>query len=198
MNLYKGRVPDGEGKPFCTEPTRDRLGTHKVFKGAGPPVIVVFNNTFDLTCKDRKEELRAFNLIEPNDLVEEVKGDNAIQRHFYAQVDLETLLEGWKQSRPDKLHLVGYTDYSDRHRDQMVTLYHQFCLGFQQLGGTPVLVGQKSFRSLSEKLHLVNNVSILENKEIEVPLSPHQGGRTIAFLQEQGADAGIAALKMLA
>ena len=93
INLYKGRVPDGEGKPFCTEPTRDRLGTHKVFKGAGPPVIVVFNNTFDLTSKDRKEELCAFNLIAPKDLVEEVKGDNPIQRHFYAQVGLEILLE---------------------------------------------------------------------------------------------------------
>ena len=104
MNLYKRRVSDEEGKPFCTEPTRDRLCTHRSFKGEGPPVIVVFYNTFDLTCKDRKEELRAFNLVAPSDLIEEAKGDNPIQRYFYAQVGLEILLEGWKQSRPNKLH----------------------------------------------------------------------------------------------
>ena len=127
MNLFKGRVPGGEGKSFCTEPRRDRLCTHRSLKGEGPPVIVVFYNTFDLTCKDREEELRASNLTAPIDLVEKAKGDNPIQRHLYAQVGLEILLKGWKQSRPNKLYIVGCTDYSERHRDQMVTLYHQFC-----------------------------------------------------------------------
>ena len=38
--LYKSRVLDSEEGKFANEPYRDRLGTYKIFRGPGPPVIV--------------------------------------------------------------------------------------------------------------------------------------------------------------
>ena len=111
---------------------------------------------------------------------------------------LELLLERWKENRPEVVYLIGYTRYSDRHRDKMITLYHQFCLGFQQLGGEPILIGQRSFKAFNKKVLNVNNVNIFENRKLDIKLEDYPADHPwsrVKILHAQENDTEIAALK---
>ena len=199
-DLYSSRVPESLGRPFCTVATADSIGTYKVFRGDGPPVITVFYTVYDLISNDRKTEIQEFNKIAPIDLVQLVRDDSPIQRHFYAQIGLESLLEGWTNTRPEKVYLVAFTDYTDRHRDKMVILFHQFCLGFSHLRGTPFMIGQKAFRSLNKAIFQVNNVAAMENPKLDVnvdELKLDQPWSKAKIQKAQSEDRAICALRAL-
>ena len=170
LSLYEERAKSNPGGLVCSEDTCDQLGTYRIIRGDGPPVVVVFNTLYDFTCRDRSLEVKNFNKIVPAHIVEDVKRDNPAQRHFYAQIGFEALLESYKSERPNELYIIGYSDYRDRYRDKLKHLYRQLALGFFQLMGKPYIFEQKSFRKLDRTIN-VHSIHKLEIPKLDLNLT---------------------------
>ena len=128
-----------------------------------------------------------------------MKHNSAAQRHFYAQVGFEALLESYKQERPNELYIIGYTDYRDRYRDKLKHLYRQLALGFFQLMGKPHIIEQKAFRRLDEIIN-VHSIHKLQVPKVHINITnlpqEHPWSLEQVFHGQEG-DKGISELRAL-
>ena len=147
-DFYKLRIPASADSPFCPSDAMNTLGTFTKLTGDGPDVFLVFNSLFHLSSSDRDTELKEAREKAPPELREMMTKNNHQERHFYAQVALESLLDSWNPSRPsDYIYILSHVDHKDRGKDKLVALLHQFAYGCSLAGATPTILHGKMFRN---------------------------------------------------
>ena len=146
--FYELRIRAEADSPFCHKDTMNTLGTLVKLTGPGPDVFLVFNTLFHLgSSSDPTAELKEAREKAPPELREMLTKNNHQERHFYALIALESLLDSWMPSCPsDNVYVLSHVDSKDRGKEKLLTLMQQFAYGCHLLGAMPTILHGRMFR----------------------------------------------------
>ena len=126
--------------PFCSEDSAADLGTLTTLSGGGPDVILVHHTLFDITSVNKRVELQELRQLASPALAERFRTSNAIEKHFYAHLALESLLNNWSKRFPEYVCIV-YPKGKDKHNEYMTELFDNFAYGASLIGAKPIVIG---------------------------------------------------------